>query len=207
MLVPFDGPLSLRASYLNSLKVLDSRIDDHQSSTTTSKEAAFICRGSAARVMEMGTVAQEQLWGAVQGGAPDMRALCEVVDSLQLAPIARGGRQATVPLRVYINARPQGAFPSYAGMRHTSRPWEVELESQAVTLGDVVTGVLQSLPDTGSAGGTGSEPPSPRSSQGRAASECRVLVGGVEPPLETPLAWLHQHMRCLDQFLYVTVLV
>lgn len=152
--------------------------------------------------MEMGTVAQEQLWGAVQGGAANMKALCDVLDSLQLEPSARGGRPAAVPLRVYVNARPQGVFPSYLGMQHTSRPWEVESDQQMVTLGDVVSGVVQAL-----SGKAGAEPPSSRAWQGAVPDECRVLVGGVEPPLDTPLAWLHQHMRCLDQFLYVTVLV
>jgi hypothetical protein len=35
---------------------------------------------------------------------------------------------------------------------------------------------------------------------------CQVLVAGVQPPLNTPLAWLHAKLAAADQFLYVVVL-
>lgn len=31
------------------------------------------------------------------------------------------------------------------------------------------------------------------------------LVGGIQPPLETPIAWLHAHMRAPDNFLYAVI--
>eukprot|EP00967_Tisochrysis_lutea_P147351 scaffold279776_cov18-Tisochrysis_lutea.AAC.1 len=34
----------------------------------------------------------------------------------------------------------------------------------------------------------------------------RVLVSGIEPPLEAPIAWLHANMHAPDCFLYVVVL-
>jgi hypothetical protein len=34
---------------------------------------------------------------------------------------------------------------------------------------------------------------------------CTWLVCGVQPPLDTPLAWLHAHMHAPDYFLYVAV--
>lgn len=194
-------PTSMRSRYRHTAGLqrmcnfpfIHSPIDvSLQPTLLQSQEASFICRGSAARVMEMGTVAQEQLWGAVQGGASDLKALCDVLDSLQLAPSARGGRPAAVPLRVYVNAQLQGAFPSYAAVWYTSRPWESESDGKAVTLEEVVDGVLQMVPSS-------AELPK--------RDECCVLVGGVRPPGETPLAWLHEHMRCLDQFLYITILV
>ena len=39
---------------------------------------------------------------------------------------------------------------------------------------------------------------------GRAAE---VVVGGVRPPLDTPLAWLHAALAHADHFLYVAVLL
>ena len=52
MLPPFGGEPALKASFLNSLK-----------------EAAFVARGSAMRVMEMSGGAQQDLWAAVLAGA------------------------------------------------------------------------------------------------------------------------------------------
>ena len=38
-----------------------------------------------------------------------------------------------------------------------------------------------------------------------AAAERRLLVGGVTPPLDAPLAWLHAHLHAADYFLYIVV--
>ncbi len=171
--------------------------------------------------MEMGNVAQEQLWTAVQSGASELQSLTDVLESLQLTPTARGGRPASIPLRVYVNAKPHGAFPSYAGLRYTSRPWETMMavgddapEGPLVTLGEALGRILQVLPALEAASPRGAEAADDDKGDGVGGatgaslpSGCRVLVGGIAPPLETPLLWLHQHMRCLDQFLYVTLLV
>ncbi|CAD7694807.1 unnamed protein product [Ostreobium quekettii] len=39
----------------------------------------------------------------------------------------------------------------------------------------------------------------------RAVGRVDVLVGGIRPPLETPIAWLHAKMRAPDSFLYIVV--
>lgn len=56
-----------------------------------------------------------------------------------------------------------------------------------VTLGDLISDVIQDSFDSG--------------------NECkfRVIIHGVEPPLETPIMWLSEHMSYPDNFLHISI--
>jgi len=43
------------------------------------------------------------------------------------------------------------------------------------------------------------------SSGGVVDTEWRVVIQGVEPPLETPVHWLSEHMSHPDNFLYIVI--
>lgn len=59
-------------------------------------------------MMEMAPGAQEDLYRSVL--AQDLLRYRSVVQSLQLAPVARGGRQPAVPLRVFLRAGSRGGW-------------------------------------------------------------------------------------------------
>ncbi len=71
--------------------------------------------------------------------------------------------------------------------------------------------------DGAAAGGSGAAAASPSARGQRQLSQqlsglslqqgarAKVLVGGVSPPLQAPLAWLHAHLHGPDYFLYVVV--
>lgn len=66
-----------------------------------------MCRGSSMRVMEMSPGAQEDMYRSV--AQQDLQLYRSVLQSLQLAPVARSGRQPAIPLRVYLRAGGRGA--------------------------------------------------------------------------------------------------
>ena len=80
-LAVWDGAQPLLQAFLNSLK-----------------EAAVICAGSAAAVLQMSQQSQQNLWSSVV--AADLTAYQRVASSLHLAPKARGNRSANVPVRL-----------------------------------------------------------------------------------------------------------
>ncbi len=82
-LLAWEGSQSLLQAYLNSLK-----------------EAAVICSGNAAAILQMTQQSQQSLWTSVE--AADLPAYQRVVSSLQLTPKARGSRSATVPVRLQL---------------------------------------------------------------------------------------------------------
>eukprot|EP00887_Chlorella_sp_A99_P005378 scaffold1.g5378.t1 len=107
-LPPYDGPPALRAAFFNALK-----------------EAAFVVRGSAARVMEMSGGAQADLWAAALAGA--LGPYAQIVQALQLSPVARRGRPPCVPLRLFVRRGGRGAYlTSYEDISYTSRPAEAQ---------------------------------------------------------------------------------
>ncbi|GAB4817866.1 hypothetical protein N2152v2_004912 [Parachlorella kessleri] len=298
----YDGEPALRGSLLNSLK-----------------EAAFICRGSSLRVMEMSPGAQEDLYRSV--AQQDLPLYRRVLQSLQLAPTPRAGRQPAIPLRLFVRTGGRGYLSSYEGIGYTSRAVECQRpDGTLVTLQEGLLPILAEYLGTSRAGpaasaaallpglvapsgaaqpaapmaavtaaaaaaesaGPDSEPPLPQpptegaevggtaaapgaaAAEGEGRTNCsdsqpprtdgseagggvgegaseaaavepagageqqaarqgeqargtqvgvgvvagvlgEVLVGGVRPPLETPLAWLHANMHAADLFLYIVV--
>lgn len=80
-LAVWEGAQPLLQAFLNSLK-----------------EAAVICAGSAAAVLQMSQQSQQNLWSSVE--AADLTAYQHVASSLHLTPKARGTRPAKVPIRL-----------------------------------------------------------------------------------------------------------
>lgn len=63
----------------------------------------------------------------------------------------------------------------------------------------------------GDGGGSGDGQPGRSRDRGQAEAQqlpkgCRaVIVNGVQPPLDAPLAWLHAQLHAPDYFLYIVV--
>ncbi len=82
-LLAWEGSHSTLQTYLNSLK-----------------EAAVICSGNAAAILQMSQQSQQNLWTSVE--AADLSAYQRVASSLQLSPKAKGSRPAMIPVRLHI---------------------------------------------------------------------------------------------------------
>lgn len=83
-----------------------------------------MCQGTAGGVMGMATSQQDELWAAVEAG--DGARVAAVSAALRLAPRARGDRQPTLPLRVYVRTGDVGApawpWPAFASVTSTRPP-------------------------------------------------------------------------------------
>ena len=88
-LLSWEGSQSLLQAYLNSLK-----------------EAAVICSGNAASILQMSQQAQQDLWRSVE--AADLPAYQRVASSLQLTPKTRGSRSAMIPVRLHVQTSHSG---------------------------------------------------------------------------------------------------
>ncbi|KAK9843411.1 hypothetical protein WJX81_000813 [Elliptochloris bilobata] len=192
-LLRWDGVASMRAAFFSSLK-----------------EAAYVCQGSAGGVMGMATSAQDELWAAVAAG--DGSRVAAVSGALRLAPRARGDRRPMLPLRIYVRTADTEYIADLAEAVHfTSRPVEAILASGAArTLRDALSAVLAELLPSGWAPG-GAEAAAELGSAAQTLQvggrEADVVVGGVRPPLDTPLAWLHSALAHADHFLYIAVML
>lgn len=123
-LPPYEGPASLRAAYINSLKVgplalhaactchsLLTKLGGHvflkrhprgyAESELWWQEAAYICAGSSAAVMGMASVAQDELWKSVEDS--NFGQYFRISESMNIAA-RREGRKQSVPLRLYIKS-------------------------------------------------------------------------------------------------------
>lgn len=95
-LLAWDGTQSLIQAFLNSIK-----------------EAAVICAGNAAAVLQMSQQAQQELWNSVE--TPNLSAYQRVAGSLNLTPKAKGNKPASIPVRLYFRQSTSGKS-SYAGV-------------------------------------------------------------------------------------------
>lgn len=91
-LAAWQGAQPVLQAYLNSLK-----------------EAAVICAGTAASVLQMSQQSQQNLWKSVEEA--DLAAYERVARSLQLTPRAKGTRSANVPIRLHVRKTSGGAWP------------------------------------------------------------------------------------------------
>ena len=115
-----------------------------------------------------------------------------------------------------------GYVSSYASVEYTSQPVQVDPKA-SLSLSEVLQRILPQCFDCGAANvGTDlaeaatapqSESPSVSAKQSEHASRqparlrpgIRVLVAGIEPDLQTPLASLHALLHGPDMFLYIVV--
>lgn len=88
-LLPWDSSQALIQAFLNSLK-----------------EAAVICSGSAASILQMSQQAQQDLWKSVE--VPNLSAYKRVAGSLNLTPRAKGDKPPNLPLRLYVQHNSSG---------------------------------------------------------------------------------------------------
>mmetsp|Transcript_5960 Transcript_5960/g.13047 ORF Transcript_5960/g.13047 Transcript_5960/m.13047 type:complete len:410 (+) Transcript_5960:27-1256(+) len=95
------------------------------------------------------------------------------------------------------DAQPAEDHPLAAG---PSGPTE-----QPTSAGSSISGSGGTGPGQGSSAAAAAAAAAVSRGVGALRPDVRVLVSGVSPPLETPLAWLHAHMHSLDYFLYVVV--
>lgn len=201
----WEGDQPLLQAFLNSLK-----------------EAAVICAGSAAAVLQMSQQSQQNLWSSVQ--AADLTAYQRVASSLHLTPKARGARSANVPVRLHFRNTSGDYMSSYEGIAYTSRPIGAGSGGQEQTLLQTLQHILpqcfmlESGP-TQSSGQSAESPPAvvdtPSVATGSDMQSIgltflhghRVLIAGIQPSLQTSLMSLHAALHAADMFLYVTVIV
>ena len=88
-LLAWDGSQPLLSAFLNSLK-----------------EAAVICAGQAAAILQMSQQAQHDLWQSVE--TPNLTAYHRVVKSLNLTPRSKGDKLPNIPLRLYLQSSSSG---------------------------------------------------------------------------------------------------
>jgi len=161
--------------------------------------------------MEMSAGAQLQYWKGVT--AENIGQYIDVHKSLDLEPVQRGGggggRVASVPVRLLIR-KGRGYVSSYQGITYTSRPVPVYKqeeeeegevkEKEYVTLKDAVNMVLQEMHgDTDSKLIVEEE-------EGEGCNTTTILIGGIRPPLDSPIAWVHDKLHNVDHFLYIVVI-
>lgn len=196
----FEGEPSLRANFFNALK-----------------EACFIIRGNSNSVMQMVPEAQDELWDSLK--SRDEEVYSRVLGSLTLDPRARGDRGLTIPLRLLIRLGNRGGYlSSYEDIHYTSRPVAtVKEDSSPATLQDVVSNIVREYLDRGpgqNSRGNGDSSSSNRVETGDGKPtklqaghnmELDIIIAGIQPPLDTPIGWLHEHMRAPDYFLYGVV--
>ena len=224
-LLAWEGSQPLLQAYLNSLK-----------------EAAVICSGNAAAILQMSQQSQKSLWNSVESA--DVVGFQKVSSSLQLTPRARGNKPASVPVRLHVQRESGGGLvhhamhvsndcchvsvissfcadymSSYESVEYTSRPVGTVAKGQDQTLFQTLQQIAphcipsssknsislhQAAPESQSAPaemGTTIE-----SSQATFLEQYTVLVAGIKPSLQTPLAWLHATLHAPDMFLYITVI-
>lgn len=88
-LLAWDGSQPLLSAFLNSLK-----------------EAAVICAGQAAAILQMSQQAQHDLWQSVE--TPNLTAYQRVANSLNLTPRRKGDKLPNIPLRLYLQSSSSG---------------------------------------------------------------------------------------------------
>ena len=117
---------------------------------------------------------------------------------------------------------PAGYVSSYASMEYTSQPVQVDPEA-SLSLSEVLQRILPRYFDCGvanvrpdpaeAATALWSESPTSSAKSREHASRqpaqirpgIKVLVAGIEPNLQTPLASLHALLHAPDMFLYIVV--
>lgn len=210
-LLAWEGSHSTLQTYLNSLK-----------------EAAVICSGNAAAILQMSQQSQQNLWTSVE--AADLSAYQRVASSLQLSPKAKGSRPAMIPVRLHIQRSSGDYMSSYESVEYTSRPVSAASNGQETSLLQTLQQILpqcfqpnsqqevqsskqatietQEDQESSVQAGTSSSPDTAlmHSSQQRSSDQYSVLVAGIKPPLQTPLVWLHAALHAPDLFLYITVI-
>lgn len=145
----------------------------------TLKEAAIICTGSANRVMNMTSFAQQDLQEAIR--ACDFKKLSGISEQLGFGATAPGMR---LPVRVVIAA---GGACEVITLPMT----EADLEEQPVSL---LRALHQIMPQR-----------IPESTDHSLPTSVQVIVAGTQPSPSLPLSWLHACLGAADNFLYLVV--
>eukprot|EP01025_Chloroclados_australasicus_P016280 TRINITY_DN180_c0_g1_i1.p2 TRINITY_DN180_c0_g1~~TRINITY_DN180_c0_g1_i1.p2 ORF type:complete len:287 (+),score=31.06 TRINITY_DN180_c0_g1_i1:80-940(+) len=147
------------------------------------KEASFIFSGSAGRVLRLVEDEKKELWDSIVSG--DVDTYNKRISVMGLIPTTRPGRECVeIPVRILVRRNhSQGLIHSWGNVWLTSRPIKSKLGEEYVTLKQVLEDILDE----------------------EKLDEAKILVGGIEPNLNTPIAWLHANLSCQDFFLYIVV--
>lgn len=211
--IALDGSSTMRGVFFNSLK-----------------EAAYICRGSegSSAVMQMSSASQEELWTAVQ--AADFQAYRRVLSGVRLTPAQRSSTSASLPIRLLLRMENDaGLLSTWELTYYTSRPVDAHHadSSDPTLLGEALVQIRPQLaavlnaanvePERSSkaaegdvgAEGEAATPDAVDSTASVATKQHQLVVSvkvnGLQPPMDTPLGWLHANFHAPDYFLYVVV--
>eukprot|EP01023_Acetabularia_acetabulum_P003893 TRINITY_DN11620_c0_g2_i1.p1 TRINITY_DN11620_c0_g2~~TRINITY_DN11620_c0_g2_i1.p1 ORF type:complete len:286 (-),score=47.97 TRINITY_DN11620_c0_g2_i1:166-1023(-) len=169
--------------YPEELKVWGGALNVKTNFYNSLKEACFIFTGSAGRVLRLVEEEKKELWESIEKGVVDQ--FSKRISVMGLNPTARPGRECVeIPVRILVRRNhTQGLVHVWGNVWVTSRPVKSQIGDQYVTLKSVLQDILSE----------------------ENLEEAKVLIGGIEPNLELPLAWLHANLCSQDYFLYVVV--
>ncbi|KAK9838653.1 hypothetical protein WJX74_000686 [Apatococcus lobatus] len=179
-LLPWSSPAALSNHFFSSLK-----------------EAGYICRWSNTNaVMTMTNTARDDLWQSIQ--AHDHKQYASILESLSLTPQARDAQAPQIPIRLLIRAGKSGYLSGYDCISLTSQPAAALEESseEPLLLESTLEALLASSLEQDAFNKLQSDLQS---------GQQHVVVNGIQPPLKTPVAWLHTNLHYPDHFLYVVI--
>eukprot|EP01026_Neomeris_dumetosa_P045428 TRINITY_DN3847_c0_g1_i9.p1 TRINITY_DN3847_c0_g1~~TRINITY_DN3847_c0_g1_i9.p1 ORF type:complete len:286 (-),score=29.02 TRINITY_DN3847_c0_g1_i9:186-1043(-) len=181
---PQPWPLTIHyRDFPEDLKLWNGALNLKTNFYNSLKEAMFIFTGSAGRVLRLVEEEKTSLWESIEKG--NIEQYLKRIQSMGCVPTPRPGRDCVeIPVRILIRRNHmQGILHVWGNVSMTSRPVKSQKDEQYVSLRDVLQDVLED--DN--------------------LDEAQVLVGGIEPDLEVPIAWLHTNLFSQDYFLYVVV--
>lgn len=220
-LLPWTGPESLRAAFINSLK-----------------EAAYIHAGSSAAVMGMASATQNDLWKSIEDS--NFGQYYRISESMGMTSGKQEKRRHSLPVRVFIR-NGQGSASKADSLQYTSRPLAAAREDLSQkSLGEALEDLLPEYFEVGSRDNSNIGETASVSAAGAAASDERqtqastagredegqqwlmvgrsgqqalqidgkqveVWISGIRTRLDTPLAWLHIQLHHPDHFLYIVL--
>ncbi|GMH44273.1 hypothetical protein BSKO_12207 [Bryopsis sp. KO-2023] len=184
------------------------------------KEAAFICRGvdgsNDMNMMEVGK--RDSLWESVV--KVDWAGYNNWIESMDMNPLNRRAQEALprIPIRIF-HRKGKSVSDWSADVKSMSRPISVQEDGRSPTLGEALNDIFPELvfeEEQNDGGGLlgdelmrstelSEDGDCEPSSKDQVFSQSVAIVCGIQPPLATPLAWLHYNMHAPDFFLYIIV--
>jgi len=152
------------------------------------KEALFLKYGSSKLVQGISQADTSSLWEAIAANKYDDFSV--VRNKMMKKGETEAKTVQSLPVRMYVSGF--GSGESRFECKCIQQPIKPEIDGKKQTLESLFKSVLPGIVyDTES---------------GELSSEVEVLIHGINPPMDTPLAWLCENMCHPDQFLYISVI-
>ncbi|XP_071693926.1 autophagy protein 5-like [Rutidosis leptorrhynchoides] len=205
VLIPCDGEVCVKWSYINSLK-----------------EAAYIIHGSSKNVMNMSHSDQVNLWRSVMNGKLETYKCISsklklgiVSDALSEKLKPSPLKASRTPVRLYIwtvdedfeDLEDASHFDSWDHISYINRPVEINREGKYLTLLDAIKSILPEF-YSNSFNTINSEINNELESVSSCQPEIKLVrIQGIEPKMEIPFSWVVNNLINPDYFLHVCVYI